>query len=185
MKEFFMKSERAGFAVWEEGDTEDAFLLWKDPQVTRFICRDGVFSDEDVRRRLETEAANGRTYGVQYWPVYTLSSRQLIGCCGLRPFRENVYELGFHLRPQFWHQGYAKETAEAVLAYAFSVLEADAVIAGHHPENKASARVLEKLGFRYIGENYYAPTGLYHPSYEMGKDEYRERKQNERIGGSI
>lgn len=46
-------------------------------------------------------------------------------------------------------------------------MKVKALIAGHHPENKASANLLSKLGFKYIGDKYYEPTGLYHPSYEM------------------
>jgi RimJ/RimL family protein N-acetyltransferase len=55
----------------------------------------------------------------------------------------------------------------SVVHYAFSVLHAEALFAGHHPDNHASCRILEKLDFKYIGTNYYPPTGLYHPSYEL------------------
>ena len=94
-------------------------------------------------------------------------SKDLIGCCGLRPYRGGKYEIGFHLRPQFLGKGYATEAATAVIDYAFSVLKAEALFAGHHPNNAASAKVLLKLGFRYIGDEFYEPTGLYHPSYEL------------------
>ena len=82
-------------------------------------------------------------------------------------YRKNEYEIGFHLRPQFWGKGYAVEAASAAIDYAFSVLHADALFAGHNPNNAASAKVLRKLGFRYIGDEFYEPTGLYHPSYEL------------------
>lgn len=98
---------------------------------------------------------------------FELSSGDLIGCCGLRPYRGGKYEIGFHLRPQFWGKGYATEAATAVIDYAFSVLKAEALFAGHNPNNVASSKVLLKLGFRYIGDEFYEPTGLYHPSYEL------------------
>jgi len=91
--------------------------------------------------------------------------------CGLRPRSEGTYELGFHLRPKFWRQGYAVEAARAVIDYAFSLLNADSLFAGHNPKNTASARVLGNLGFEYIGGEFYEPTGLYHPSYELKKRE--------------
>lgn len=47
--------------------------------------------------------------------------KQLIGCCGLRPYRKNEYGIGFHLLPQFWRKGYAVEAASAVINYAFSI----------------------------------------------------------------
>ena len=48
-----------------------------------------------------------------------------------------------------------------------AALNATAIFAGHNPKNTASCYVLEKLGFQYIGDEYYEPTGLYHPSYEL------------------
>lgn len=33
--------------------------------------------------------------------------------------------------------------------------------------NSAARHTLEKLGFTFIREDFYAPTGLYHPSYEL------------------
>lgn len=90
-----------------------------------------------------------------------------LGCCGLRPYRleDGIYELGFHLRPEHWGQGYATEAARAVIDHAFDTLHARALFAGHHPGNVASRRLLEKLGFRYTHDEFYAPTGLEHPSY--------------------
>ena len=71
------------------------------------------------------------------------------------------------MRPQFWRQGYAVEAANAVIDYAFAILGANALFAGHNPNNKASQKVLAKQGFHYVGDEFYEPTGLYHPSYEF------------------
>lgn len=101
------------------------------------------------------------------WPIFTLSSDELIGCCGLQAYRKNEYEIGFHLLPKFWRKGYAVEVASAVINYAFSILKTDALFAGQNPHNTASAKILRKLGFHYIGDEFYEPTGLYHPSYEL------------------
>ncbi|OUP62138.1 hypothetical protein B5F13_14065 [Drancourtella sp. An177] len=40
---------------------------------------------------------------------------------------DKKYEIGFHLRPKFWGQGYAVEAAKAVIDYAFKILQAEAV----------------------------------------------------------
>lgn len=166
-RDYFLNTERIGFSRWTTADRGLAELLWGDEKVTHYICSSGRFSQEDIIARLELEIRNDAEHHVQYWPVFELSTGKLIGCCGLRPFGPKTYEIGFHLRPEFWHKGYAAEAAGAVINYAFSVLHADALYAGHHPDNHASRRILQKLGFRYIGDNYYQPTGLYHPSYEL------------------
>ena len=48
-------------------------------------------------------------------------------------------------------RGIATEVGRAVLDHAFHVLEIDPIVAVRHPENRASARVLEKLGFQDLG----------------------------------
>lgn len=164
-----MKTERICFSEWKANDTDLAETLWGDSKVTKLICASGVFTKEDIARRLETEIRNDEKYGVQYWPIFTLDTNDLIGCCGLRPRKENEYEIGFHLRPKYWGRGYAKEAAEAVIQYAFTVLKAEKLFAGHNPKNIASQKVLAKLGFSYIGDEYYEPTGLFHPSYELNR----------------
>lgn len=173
MRNYFMMTERTGFSKWNKDDKELAELLWGDPEVTRFICASGCFSKEDIGERLGVEIRNDELYQIQYWPLFELSSSQLIGCCGIRPFKDEdrSYELGFHLRRIYWGMGYASEAAKAVINYSFSVLNADKIYAGHHPENMASGRILTKLGFKYIGKNFYKPTGLYHPSYELVNEE--------------
>ena len=173
-KPFFMTTERIGFSHWRAGDLEQARLLWGDADVTAYICASGTFSEDDIAARLALEADNQARYGVQYWPIFELASGELMGCCGLRPRGEpsgagaaDCYELGFHLRPKFWRRGYATEAAAAVVAWAFREEGAKKLFAGHHPRNAASAKVLAKLGFRRTGSEFYAPTGLDHPAYEL------------------
>jgi len=120
-----------------------------------------------VCERLAREIATLREHGIQYWPIFLLSTGEHVGCCGLRPYKvaERVHELGFHIRRAHWQQGYAQEAAQAVIAHAFDALGATALFAGHNPANESSRQLLLKLGFQCTHEEYYAPTGLNHPSY--------------------
>lgn len=171
-KVYFLRTARLGFSQWTRGDSRQAALLWGDPAVTRFLCASGRFSPQQIAERLETEVKNGESRHVQYWPVFLLTSGELVGCCGLRP-HDDAFELGVHLRPAFWGQGYAAEAAGAVNRYAFEVIGADRIFAGHHPQNEASRKLLSRLGFVSIGDEFYAPTGLHHPSYELHRGERR------------
>jgi len=166
-RSYFMQTKRIGFSVWTKKDDALALHLWGNPHVTRFICASGVFSSAEIQSRLQLEIQNRRDYRVQYWPIFSLGTQSLIGCCGLRPRAENEYEIGFHLLPEYWGQGYASEAAKAVVSFAFNTLGAQKLFAGHHPDNTPSRNVLIKLGFSYIGELPYAPTGLLHPSYAL------------------
>jgi len=160
---YFLASDRLGFRRWRPDDLPLATRLWGDPEVTRHIG--GPLTAAAVAARLAAEIASDAQAGIQYWPIFQLGDGAHVGCCGLRPYREAIPELGVHILPAFWRRGLAHEAARAVIAHAFRALGARALFAGHNPENLASRALLEKLGFRYTHDELYPPTGLLHPSY--------------------
>lgn len=102
--------------------------------------------------------------------IWPWRSGEIFGCCGLRPDADAL-ELGVHLRFEHWGRGYASEAARAAIAHAFGALAIRQLVAGHHPENRASRRLLERLGFRYLSDDLYPPTGLHHPTYLLRRDD--------------
>jgi RimJ/RimL family protein N-acetyltransferase len=147
--------------------------LWGDAQVTALIG--GPFDEQKVRERLKTECERQSQHGLQYWPIFLAKDGDHVGCCGLRPYDPSraILEIGFHLRTKYWGQGMSTESGRAVIAHAFDRLGVAGLFAGHNPKNQVSKRVLEKLGFRYTHDEYYAPTGLQHPSYLLTADDHR------------
>ena len=99
--------------------------------------------------------------------MHRLDDGEFVGCCGLRPYKldQGIPELGFHLRPKFWGRGLAPEAATAVIAYAFNIVGAKALSAGHHSDNANSKKVLEKLGFRYSHDEFFRALGIDIPYY--------------------
>ena len=174
---YFLSTVRLGFRCWRTDDLELALGLWGDLEVTRLIDARGQLSRAQVQQKMQDELASEAAYGVQYWPIFLLSTGEHIGCCGLRPYdlSKNIYEIGFHIRKQQWGQGFAAEAARRVINYAFEELAAKALFAGHNPQNLISRKLLEKLGFHYTHDEYYAPTGLNHPSYLLTKEDYVRR----------
>jgi RimJ/RimL family protein N-acetyltransferase len=162
---YFLRSRRLGFRHWRATDLALAASLWSDPIVTRFIG--GALSLKEVASRLQIELASQQEHGMSYWPLFALTDGEHVGCSGLRPrdLSQRVAEAGVHIRPAFWRRGYASEALAAVIAVAFGELGLSGLFAGHHPENRASQGLLQKLGFARLGEELYQPTGLMHPSY--------------------
>lgn len=173
MTTYFLRTTRLGFREWTDADLPLALALWQDPDVTRLIG--GAFTEEAVRARLAREQANLRERRMQYWPVFQLADGAHVGACGLKPYPDDpdVIETGFHLHRAHWGKGYATEASRAVIAYAFDVLGAARVFAGHHPDNAASQRVLDKLGFAYAYDEYFPPTDLVHRGYLLTPERFR------------
>jgi RimJ/RimL family protein N-acetyltransferase len=172
--DYFLETRRLGFRTWRSDDFALARGLWGDPKVMELLDSRGRLTDGQVREKLALELESQARFGVQYWPFFLLASGEHVGCCGLRNHdaSQGIYELGFHLLPAQWRKGYATEASRAVIRYAFDELGVQALYAGHHPKNMASRRVLLKLGFRYIGDELYAPTGLMHRSYLLSRKDY-------------
>jgi RimJ/RimL family protein N-acetyltransferase len=74
-----------------------------------------------------------------------------IGCVGLHPDGAGGTEIGYWLGEPYWGQGYATEAGRALIGFSFAELNLPFVTSGYFVVNPASGRVLEKLGFRYIG----------------------------------
>lgn len=169
--EYLFESRRLSFRAWHQDDMDLAMGLWGDPEVTRLIDRRPQFDESLVAAKLAEQLKWREQYGLQYWPFFARDSGrdsgQHIGCSGLRPKvpESGLFELGFHICRRHWGQGYAFEAGQAVINYVEGQPQVQALYAGHHPENKASKRVLEKLGFELIGHELYEPTGLLHPAY--------------------
>lgn len=166
---YFLTTPRVGFRLWSKDDIELALALWGDPRVTYFVVARHRLDTAQIEEKLGAELGMQMQHDMQYWPIFLMENGQHIGCCGLRPkdIAARILEFGVHLRQPYWGTGLAAEAGQAAINYAFKHLKARQLFAGHHPENHGSRRLLEKLGFIYIGDELYPPTGLEHPSYVL------------------
>jgi ribosomal-protein-alanine N-acetyltransferase len=78
---------------------------------------------------------------------------RVIGGAGIRldATRKGSADMGYVYHPDVWGRGYATEAAAALVAFGFDQLKLHRIYATCDPENRASARVMEKIGMRYEG----------------------------------
>ena len=79
---------------------------------------------------------------------------ECIGSVGFKgpPTAEGVVEIAYGIEPDHQSKGYATEAVAAGTAHALNLKHVRNVCAHTLPEAKASARVLSKCGFRFLGE---------------------------------
>jgi ribosomal-protein-alanine N-acetyltransferase len=95
--------------------------------------------------------AQGQAYT---WTAEEKASGTLVGQISLtRQLSADGWALAFWTHPDCWGQGYAPETALRAVRFAFQELGAGRVWAAAATWNRASQRVLEKLGMVYLGDN--------------------------------
>ena len=169
------RTEQLVARSWQIKDLPLAIEVWGDPAVTALIDSRGKPSNAQVEGKLRAEIECERLHGVHYWALFAHRNGGFVGCGGLRPWvytpGEPNFEIGFHLVKSCWGRGLAMEAARGVLEYAWHKSRLSKVYAGHHPDNPASQRILENLGFEFIGTVLYGPTGLMHPSYVRKRHE--------------
>jgi RimJ/RimL family protein N-acetyltransferase len=116
-----------------------------------YIGDRGVRNINDAKAYLAKGAiASYQDFGFGLYAVELKDSGELIGICGLSK-REGLDhpDLGFALLQKFHGQGYANESAEAVMHYARTTLGLRRIEAIAKPQNRNSVRLLEKLGFHF------------------------------------
>src|SRR5258708_10936442 len=125
--------------------------LLNEPSFIQNIGDRNVRTIEEARAYiLNGPVASYETHGFGLWMVETKDAGTHIGICGLlkREVLEDV-DIGYALLPEFWSQGYALESASAVMSYAREKLRAERVLAVVNADNQSSIRLLEKLGFQF------------------------------------
>lgn len=132
---------------------DDAFILElvNDPLWLRFIGDRGVRTLTDARDYiLKGPMAMYERVGFGLYLVERKSDGVPLGICGLikRDALDDV-DIGFAFLPEYRAQGYAYESAAAVLAYGRSVLGLKRIVAITSPDNDRSVQLLEKLGFTF------------------------------------
>ena len=127
--------------------------LLNDPDFIRNIGDRGVRTEADARAYLAAgPLASYARHGFGLRAVTLATTGEPIGICGLlRRHELPEPDLGFAFLPRHRGQGYAFEAASAVAADGRERFGLRTVMAIVNPDNAASIRLLEKLGFAREG----------------------------------
>lgn len=139
----------------ERGDTEAYAAMRGDPEVWRWLPGGSATAPEAAAAagdRVTQFAAHWRQRGYGIWGVFERSGA-LVGHCGLNHLEQfDEVEVLYAFARRAWGQGYATEAARAAVDFGFGPAGLGRIIGLVHPDNRASQRVLEKLGMSYRHE---------------------------------
>ncbi|MDS0134283.1 MULTISPECIES: GNAT family N-acetyltransferase [unclassified Amycolatopsis] len=152
MDELPVVTERLIVRRFEDGDVPAFGAYRSDPEVARYQSWDVPVSPSDAGRLVAEFAAADE--GAPGWFQYAVELRDGGGLAGdvgvcVDPNRMQA-ELGFTIAREHQRRGYATEAAQAVLDRLFG-MGIRRVSAECDARNKASARLLDRLGFRPEG----------------------------------
>lgn len=135
---------------WRDSDRAPFAALCADREVMTFLgpLQTRAESDAAVDRMLALEAERGFCF----WALERKADGRFLGFCGLKtcppgiPHLADDIEIGWRLARNAWGQGYAREAAEASLAWGFSVLNPPRIFAMTVTGNERSRGLMERLG---------------------------------------
>ncbi len=140
---------------YEETDFETIYTLDTNSAVRNMIGHDTPFSRQSYRAWFEANlAAQHASPRTRYiFIICAAQTGETIGRCRLQITHRatRAAEIGYCFFPQHWGQGYATESVQQLLHFAFEDLHLHRITAECRISNLASARVLEKVGMQLEG----------------------------------
>lgn len=147
---FILETERLWLRRQRVEDVAFLTDLWSDAAVTRYM---GGPRERSWLHSVFTEtAAHPFADAYDLWPLMEKMSGLPVGHCGLLDKEvegKAEIELTYVLAQPSWGKGYAVEIGRGLMQYAFSALKLQRLIALIEPDNPASARTAEKIGFHF------------------------------------
>jgi ribosomal-protein-alanine N-acetyltransferase len=134
-------------------DVEFVFRHFGDPVVHRYLVdSEAVTTLERARSIVDFYVSDTSSTRLR-WVIARSVDDEPIGTCGfhLRSFAHRRAEIGYDLAPAWWGQGLMTEALRAVLRHGVDVMGLHRISACIHPENLASLRTAERLGFEREG----------------------------------
>jgi RimJ/RimL family protein N-acetyltransferase len=159
-----IRTERLIMRRWRDSDRAPFAALNGDAETMQFFpsTMDRAASDGFVDR---IEARFERQ-GFGLWALEVAATGRFIGYTGLNPMPDGVpgaggMEVGWRLRKDAWHHGYATEAARAALDVAFGGAGLDEIWSMTAILNEPSQAVMRRIGMTRVGF-------FEHPSVPVG-----------------
>lgn len=153
----FVETERLILRVISAQDACDLIDLDSDPEVMRYLT-DGEPTEPQIiyeKALPRMTRFNKATKSYEYFAAVEKATGEFIGWFHFRPpfdlsaAEPGEMELGYRLKRRAWGMGYATEASKAIIRKGFLSMNVQVVSARAMAANKASIRVMEKVGLEF------------------------------------
>jgi ribosomal-protein-alanine N-acetyltransferase len=145
-----LHTARLSLTRMSEGDFPELLVMHQDPRVMATLA--GLRPVEELRARHQRNLDHWKQHGFGWWTARDRTDGRFMGRGGLRHCHiggRDEIELGYGFVAECWGRGLATELAVASVRVGFEVLKLPEMVCFTLPTNKASRRVMEKVGFVY------------------------------------
>ncbi|WP_291403618.1 GNAT family N-acetyltransferase [Daejeonella sp.] len=148
---YILETERLALRELNESDASFIIELLNSDGWLKYIGDRNVKTEDQARDYLNNgpiKSYQDNGYGL--YLVELKNEKIPIGICGI--IKRDTLEfpdIGYAFLPKYMGQGYAFEIAQQTLQYAKNQLNINKILAITNPENKASIKLLGKLGLTF------------------------------------
>lgn len=149
-----IRTSRLVVRAFEAGDVDAFHTRRNDPEVARYQNWTLPYPRERSEKVVDEIMAMDGPLNDDWWmgTVALADTGEVIGDCAISlTWNSRCSEIGYSLAREHWGHGYAVELGEALVEYLFETVGVTRVAGTLHPDNVASAMVLERLGFLFEG----------------------------------
>ena len=147
-----VETERLRLVPFAPDHLNGLYVMNSDPEVMQYLGAPQTL--DQVAESITRQQAKWAEVGFGWWAIFEHQTNALIGAACLQHLAHsetNPLEIGWRLVPTAQGKGYATEAGQAAMDYGFDVVGETYLTAVTAPDNKASARVMERLGMTYVG----------------------------------
>lgn len=150
-----IETKRLLLRPFQDNDLHEYIEIMTKHEVTQFLGNGQDKSKKDVKVILQNFQKIQMEYNTVLHAVIVKHTKKLIGHCGFQPLStKKGFELLYAFDSDAWGKGYATEASQACIDYAKKNFDWKKVFAMFYPQNKASKKVLSKLGFTHFAYEY-------------------------------
>ena len=161
-----IRTERLILRPSQLDDAEAAYQRRRLPEVARYQDWELPYTREQAEERMAQLVAMDGPADGEWWSLTVVDARapgKILGDLAVGiTWGGRSAEIGFTFHPDHWGRGYATEAAQALVRWLFTDFGVSRVEGSLHPDNPASARVLEACGMTF--------EGLSHQSFWVGDE---------------
>jgi [ribosomal protein S5]-alanine N-acetyltransferase len=145
-----LETERVILLPWESEDWLAFKPIATDPIVVRYISGGVPWPDGKIVEFAERQRLHFANLSYCFWKLFVKGESELAGFCGLQPLDDLPgVEIGWWLATKHWGKGIATEAARRAMKDGFDRCGLKRIVAIAQRENRASTRIMEKLGMKY------------------------------------
>ena len=143
------QSKRFYYKKVQPDDIDFITKFLSDPVLTRYLPLKRPYLKKEIENYLAGRISHWQTHGFGLYILILKSTDRKAGYCGLEYVGDTEsIDIRYGILPDYSGKGMIQEAAHGLLEYGFNHLNLPVIYGAAIPENRASIKILKKIGMK-------------------------------------